>query len=52
MQETFGPIRQIAFVTRHMERSMEFYTRDLGIGPWFSTNRAWSEGFQGVRGHQ
>jgi hypothetical protein len=40
MQVTFGPIRQIAFVTRDMGRSMDFYTRNLGIGPWFSTRRA------------
>lgn len=32
-----GPVRQIAFVTRDIRASMEFYTRELGVGPWFTT---------------
>lgn len=36
----FGQIRQIAFVTRDLARSIDFYHRQLGIGPWFTTDRA------------
>ena len=36
----FGPVRQIAFVTRDMRASMDFYSREMGVGPWFTTDRA------------
>jgi hypothetical protein len=30
-----GTIGQVAFVTRDLERSMDHFSRILGIGPWF-----------------
>jgi NADPH2:quinone reductase len=33
-----GPIRQLAFLTRDIDASIDFYSR-LGIGPWFHGDR-------------
>ena len=31
----FGPIRQMAFMTRNLDESMRHFTEAFGIGPWF-----------------
>ena len=35
----FGPIRQISYVSRDIDRSMVFFAEKLGIGPWFVVRR-------------
>lgn len=36
----WGPVRQVAYVTRDMQRSLSHYVEALGVGPWFSTEQA------------
>lgn len=40
MSALFGPITQVAFVTRDIHATMDFYVNQLGIGPWFMADRA------------
>lgn len=40
MPARFGPVAQIAFVTRDIEGQMRFYASRMGIGPWFYTERS------------
>jgi 4-hydroxyphenylpyruvate dioxygenase-like putative hemolysin len=35
MHGEFGPIRQLGYVVRDIERAMEHWVRHLRIGPWF-----------------
>ena len=32
---TYGPIRQVAYVVRDIERAMAHWSGALGVGPWF-----------------
>lgn len=41
MSRTFGPVTQIAYVTRDLREAIAFFVETAGIGPWFvSENRA------------
>jgi catechol 2,3-dioxygenase-like lactoylglutathione lyase family enzyme len=35
MSRFFGALRQAGYVVRDIEASMEYWSRELGIGPWF-----------------
>jgi hypothetical protein len=36
----FGPITQLAFMTRDIHASIAYYTQRMGIGPWFLAERS------------
>jgi catechol 2,3-dioxygenase-like lactoylglutathione lyase family enzyme len=36
MSRIFGEMRQIAFVVRDLEKALDYWTRALGIGPFFT----------------
>jgi len=40
MSALFGPLTQVAYVTRDFRASLEFQIRQLGVGPWFVMERA------------
>lgn len=40
----FGPIAQVAFMTRDIHASMDYYATKMGIGPWFFLDRAAQRG--------
>src|SRR5205085_2999920 len=35
MRRMFGPIRQIAFVVRDLEGALDYWTKTLGVGPFY-----------------
>lgn len=35
MSRFFGPMRQIAFVVRDLDRALQYWTQTLGVGPFF-----------------
>jgi len=35
MSRIFGEIRQIAFIVRDLEKSLDYWTRTLGVGPFY-----------------
>ena len=35
MSRIFGEIRQIAFIVRDLEKALDYWTRTLGVGPFF-----------------
>src|ERR1017187_10835560 len=35
MSRIFGEMRQIAFVVRDLEKALDYWTRTLGVGPFF-----------------
>jgi len=39
MSRMFGPMRQIGFVVRDIEKAMDHWIRVCGIGPWFYAER-------------
>ena len=39
MSRVFGPIRQIAFVVRDLDRALQYWTHTLGVGPFFALRR-------------
>jgi catechol 2,3-dioxygenase-like lactoylglutathione lyase family enzyme len=40
MLTALGKIAQIAFVTRDIQRSVDYFAGELGVGPWFFIERA------------
>ena len=40
MLTPLGKIAQLAFVTRDIRRSVDYFVEELGIGPWFLIERA------------
>jgi catechol 2,3-dioxygenase-like lactoylglutathione lyase family enzyme len=36
MSRLFGPMRQIAFVVRDLDRALRYWTHTLGVGPFFA----------------
>ena len=36
MSRFFGPMRQIAFVVRDLDRALQYWTQILGVGPFFA----------------
>ena len=36
MSRVFGEMRQIAFVVRDLEKALDYWTRTLGVGPFFT----------------
>ena len=40
MSERFGPIRQNGYVVRDIEAALDYWTRVLGVGPFFYFERA------------
>lgn len=46
MSTTYGAIRQIAFVVRDLEPALDYWTRTLGIGPFFVFRRIAVENFR------
>ncbi len=40
MPARFGPITQVAYVTRDFRASLDFKIRCMGVGPWFVQERA------------
>lgn len=39
MSTRFGPVRQLGYVVRDIERAMLHWSNELGIGPWFYNER-------------
>jgi hypothetical protein len=39
MSRFFGEIRQLGYVVPDIEKAMEYWSRELGIGPWFYAPR-------------
>ena len=39
MSRFFGPVRQAGYVVRDIEAAMDYWSRELGIGPWFYNPR-------------
>jgi len=39
MSKNFGPIRQLGYMVRDIEQSMQHWSQTLGIGPWFYNER-------------
>ena len=39
MSRVFGPMRQMGFVVRDMDRALKYWTGTLGIGPFFVVRR-------------
>src|SRR5690606_29051122 len=35
MPSVFGPVRQIGFMSRDIDRSMRYFVDNWSIGPWF-----------------
>jgi catechol 2,3-dioxygenase-like lactoylglutathione lyase family enzyme len=35
MSRFFGPIRQAGYVVNDIEAAMDYWSRELGVGPWF-----------------
>lgn len=35
MSRLFGPLRQVAFVIRDLDRALQYWTETLGVGPFF-----------------
>jgi len=35
MSRLFGPLRQVAFVIRDLDRTLQYWTETLGVGPFF-----------------
>ena len=35
MSRFFGEIRQAGYVVHDIEKAMDYWSRELGIGPWF-----------------
>ena len=31
-----GPVRQLGFVVRDLDRALEYWTKTLGVGPFFT----------------
>jgi hypothetical protein len=46
MSRLFGPIRQNGYVVRDIEGALKHWTTVLGVGPFFSVERARIAGFQ------
>jgi catechol 2,3-dioxygenase-like lactoylglutathione lyase family enzyme len=39
MSRSFGAIRQIAFVVHDLDRALDYWTRTLGVGPFFALRK-------------
>ncbi|MGY4361195.1 hypothetical protein ACVW0J_007688 [Bradyrhizobium sp. i1.7.7] len=39
MSRFFGEIRQAGYVVDDIEKAMDYWSRELGIGPWFYNPR-------------
>jgi hypothetical protein len=39
MSRFFGPIRQLGYVVDDIEQAMDYWTRELGVGPFFYNER-------------
>jgi hypothetical protein len=39
MSRFFGEIRQAGYVVRDIEAAMDYWSRVLGVGPWFYNER-------------
>jgi hypothetical protein len=39
-RQLFGPVTQLAYMTRDIHASIAYYTQQMGIGPWFLNERA------------
>ena len=46
MSLLFGSIRQIAFVVRDLDATLQYWTRTLGVGPFFVLRRLSPEGYR------
>jgi len=40
MSRLFGPVRQMGYVVRDLEAAMAWWTRSMGVGPFFHLDRA------------
>jgi len=46
MSRFFGPMRQIAFVVRDLDRALQYWTHTLGVGPFFVLRNVSPEHFR------
>ena len=46
MSRVFGPIRQMGFVVRDLERAVQYWTQTLGVGPFFVQRHVTSEEYR------
>lgn len=46
MSRLFGPVRQIAFIVRDLDRTLKYWTETLGVGPFFVAPRLVPEDFR------
>lgn len=46
MSKLFGEIRQLGYVVQDIEAAMEFWSRELGVGPWFYNPKVPIENYQ------
>ncbi|WP_319413513.1 VOC family protein [uncultured Cohaesibacter sp.] len=45
MSRFFGEVRQIGYVVKNIEEAMEFWSKTLGIGPWFYAEKIADQDF-------
>jgi catechol 2,3-dioxygenase-like lactoylglutathione lyase family enzyme len=46
MSRLFGPMRQLGFVVRDLDRALQYWTQTLGVGPFFVIRRLPLERFE------
>src|SRR5690606_38970906 len=46
MSSLFGEIRQLGYVVRDIEAAMAFWSRTLGVGPWYYNPRVPIENYR------
>jgi hypothetical protein len=46
MSHIFGPVRQMAYIVRDIERAMDFWIKVVGVGPFFLLENHLSAGAQ------